>query len=80
MIIQNSLGADISGISLAVNGTNCEVTAAGPAMLTNGEQGTYTATCSPTSGKFRGTLSFSYVKADTGLSHTKTGELIAQIP
>jgi len=79
-VLQNSLGVDVSALSFAVDGTGCSVTASGPATLDNGEQGTYTATCSPSSGKFKGTITLTYTNTNTGLSHTKIGELIAQFP
>jgi len=80
MIVQNSFGFDINTVTLAVVGTGCTVNATGPVSLTNGESGTYTAACTPPSGKFKATLDFSYVNQGTGLSHIKIGEIIVQIP
>jgi len=80
VILQNSFGFDINTVVVTVNGTGCNIAAAGPANLVNGNSGTYTATCTPPSGKFKGDLIITYVNQDSGLSHTKAGELIVQIP
>ena len=48
--------------------------------LTNGQQATYSVTCSPTSGKFKGAVTFSYTNQETGMDHSKVGEVIVKIP
>ena len=80
VILLNSLGTDISSVSLSIDGTGCSATATGPATLDNGKSGTYTVSCSPPSGKFKGDITMSYVNDASALSHTKIGELIAQVP
>jgi len=80
LILHNSLGIDISAVSVSIDGTGCSDTAAGPTDLDNGKSGTYTVSCSPSSGKFKGDITMAYVNSVTALSHTKIGELIAQVP
>jgi hypothetical protein len=48
--------------------------------LTNGEKYTYSVTCAPPSGKFKGDVTFSYVNQETGMPHDKIGEVIVKIP
>jgi uncharacterized protein (UPF0333 family) len=80
VVIQNSLGFDVSNVSVTLTGTGCTGSATTPATLNNGDQGTYSISCTPTAGaKFKGTLDFSYINADTGLSHKLTGELIKKV-
>ena len=80
LIIQNSFGFDMNTVAVSVNGTGCSAAASGPASLTNGQRGTYSIACAPPPGKFKGDIDLSFVNQDTGLSHTKTGELIVTIP
>jgi len=80
LILQNSFGFDMNTIVTTINGTGCNAAAAGPASLINGNQGTYTAICSPSQGKFKGEIIVTYVNQGSGLSHSKTGEIIVQIP
>jgi len=80
LIIQNSIGFDLDAVSLTINGTDCSVTASGPTTLNNGDQGTFAASCTPPSGKFKGAVSIAYTRADTGLSNTKSGDIVVQIP
>ena len=81
MRIQNSAGFDMSNVVVQVqdsNGTvNCA--ASGDTTLTNGETDTYTCAGTFTPGKLKSTVSLQYTNAQTGLSHTKTGELIAKV-
>ena len=83
MIIQNSLGFGMENISIAM--PECDATSpvtTGPATLNNGVQGTYTITCSPvltSAAKFKGTISLTYINADTDLAHTVSGELIKKV-
>ena len=80
LILQNSFGFDMNTVSVSLNGTGCVGTATGPAALTNGEQGTFTVACTPPSGKYKGNINIAYVNQNTGLSHTKLGELIVKVP
>ena len=78
LIIQNSLGQDINNVGMNIS--SCSGNFTGSGSLTNGAQATYNISCSPSSGKFRGTIQFNYVNQATGLSHTKFGEVILSIP
>jgi hypothetical protein len=81
MAIQNGAGFDMTNISVTVDGTGCTGTDSTTApTLTNGQQATYSVTCSPDSGKFKGTVTFDYVNQETGMSHSKIGEVIVKIP
>lgn len=81
MSIQNGAGFDMTGVSVTVNGTGCNVVnSGGSATLTNGEKDTYSVTCAPTSGKFKGDVYFDYTNQQTGMAHTKQGEIILKIP
>ena len=81
MVIQNGGGYAMTGIAVTVNGTGCNaVNSAGSATLTNGQQNMYVVTCSPTSGKFKGDVTFAYTNQATGMAHTKVGEVILKIP
>ena len=81
LIVSNSLGTDITNISMGINGTGCVVSqTSGPTSLNNGAQGTYVFSCSPPSGKFQGKVLITYTNEGTSLSHTKTGDLILAIP
>jgi len=81
MSIQNGAGFDMSGVSVTVNGTGCNAadTTSGP-TLTNGQTVTYSITCAPSSGKFKGDVVFAYTNQQTGMSHSKQGEIIVKIP
>ena len=81
MVIQNGAGFDMTGITVSVNGTGCDASDAvsGP-TLTNGQQATYTITCTPTSGKFKGDVTFAYTNQETSMTHSKIGEIIVKIP
>ncbi len=81
MAIQNGGGFDMTNVSVAVNGTGCSAsdTTTAP-TLTNGQQATYSITCSPSSGKFKGEVTFDYVNQATSMAHSKVGEIIVRIP
>jgi uncharacterized protein (UPF0333 family) len=79
--IQNGAGFDMSGVTVTVNGTGCNaVNSGGSATLTNGQTDTYSITCSPSSGKFKGDVMFAYTNQQTGMTHSKQGEVIVKIP
>ncbi|MBR9692197.1 hypothetical protein GOV06_05430 [Candidatus Woesearchaeota archaeon] len=81
MAIQNGAGFDMTGISVAVNGTGCNAADnSTQTTLTNGQQATYSVTCSPASGKFKGDVTFAYTNQATSMAHTKVGEIIIKIP
>ena len=81
MVIQNSAGFDMTGVSVTVNGTGCNAAdTTTQTTLTNGQQATYTVTCSPSSGKFKGDVTLSYTNQGTGMAHDKIGEIILKIP
>jgi hypothetical protein len=79
LVIQNSAGFDMTGVSVYVNSTTADFacTAAGDTILTDGEKETYTcATGGLSTGAFRGTLNIDYTNSQTTISHTKSGELV----
>jgi hypothetical protein len=89
LIVQNSFGFDINNVAVTLsNGTGCaqSTNMTGAGSLTNGAKATYTlglnasTACQPSSGKFRVNVNMNYVNQDTNLAHTKTGELIVQVP
>lgn len=81
MAIQNGAGFDMSGVTATVNGTGCNAAnSGGSATLTNGQSDTYVITCAPSSGKFKGDVSFDYTNQQTGMAHSKIGEIIVKIP
>jgi flagellar protein FlaI len=81
MVIQNGQGFDMSGISVGVNGTGCNAvdSTSGP-TLTNGQQATYTVACTPSSGRFKGTVTIAYTNTQTSMTHSKLGEVIVKVP
>ena len=81
MVIQNSAGFDMSGVSIAVNGTGCNAAdTTTQTTLTNGQKATYTITCSPSSGKFKGDVTMAYTNMETSMVHSKIGEIILKVP
>lgn len=83
LVIQNSGGFDMSGVSVTIDGTGCvnETATTTQATLEDGEQFTYSGftTCSPTPGKFKGEITVAYTNVQTQLAHSKVGELIAKV-
>jgi len=81
MSIQNGAGFDMTNISVTVNGTGCVGTdSTTQPTLTNGQKATYSVNCSPSSGKFKGDVTFSYTNQATSMAHDKIGEIIVKIP
>ena len=78
VVIQNSLGYDLSAIT--VKAGDCG-TSSSPAALSNGDKGTYTITCAtPLSGsKYNAQLNVSYTITDTGLTHVNIGQITTRI-
>jgi uncharacterized protein (UPF0333 family) len=80
MSIQNGAGFDMSGVSVTINGTNCNANnSAGSGTLTNGQKDTYVVTCTPDSGKFKGDVTFAYTNQQTAMAHEAQGEIILKI-
>ena len=79
VVIQNSLGYDISLITVKAGG--CGVDSNGPLTLANGDKGTYAITCSPalTGSKYNAQVNVSYTIAETGLSHNNVGQITSRI-
>jgi len=61
------------------SGTACNQTATGETALTNGQTGTYDVSCTLIAGKFKGDIIISYINQQTGMEHSKTGELILKV-
>ena len=81
MSIQNGAGFDMSGVGISVNGTGCNAAdTTSPTTLTNGQTITYSVTCSPAKGKFKGDVFMTYTNQQTGMTHLKQGEVIVKIP
>ena len=78
VVIQNSLGYDLSAIT--VKAGSCG-TSSSPAALANGEKGTYTITCTPalTGSKYNAQLNVSYTITETGLTHNNLGQITTRI-
>ena len=80
LVIQNSLGVDMTGIDVEIDGTGCSGSTSTPATLSNGAQGTYVISCTPSSGaRYNGNINFTYTNADTSLAHIASGELIKRV-
>ncbi len=80
MALQNGGGFDMTNVSVSVNGTSCTGTdSTTQPTLSNGDQATYSVTCSPSAGKFKGDVTFSYINQQTGMAHDKVGEIILKI-
>jgi hypothetical protein len=80
MSIQNGAGYDMAGVSVTVNGTGCNAVGTGSATLTNGQTEMYAITCAPAKGKFKGDVVIGYTNQQTGMLHSKQGEIIVKIP
>ena len=78
VVVQNSLGFDIS--SITVKAGSCG-TSSSPATLANGDKVTYTITCTPTliGSKYNAQLNVSYTTTETGLSHNNVGQITTRI-
>ena len=77
LVLRNSLGSDISGVTVAACGGTSASTA-----LANGAQATVSITCSPalsSGSQFKGTLNLTYTNVDTGLTHSVNGDLAARV-
>jgi hypothetical protein len=80
MTIQNGAGYDMTGVVVSINGTGCNAAGTGSATLTNGQTQTYSVTCAPSSGKFKGDVNVVYTNQQTAMEHLKIGEIIVKIP
>jgi len=83
LVIQNSGGFDMNTMSVNLTptgGTLGACTADTLASLPDGQQNQFAVACTgTTSGKFKANLVVEYTNAQTGLAHTKVGELIAKV-
>ncbi len=82
LVIQNSGGFDMNNVNVSLDVEGGSVVSCSPAddsTLTDSEQDTFTCTGTFASGKLKADLNVAYVNAQTQLSHTKAGELIAKI-
>jgi len=78
--IQNSAGFDMSGLIVSVNGTGCNVADNSNQALNDGDAYIYTFAggCENLTGKFKGSINIDYTNIQTGMAHTKVGELISK--
>ena len=78
VVIQNSLGYDLSAITVKAGSCGTSST---PATLANGDKGTYTITCSPAllGTKYNEQLNFSYTITETGIAHNNVGQITTRI-
>ena len=76
--ITNSLGYDISSITMKAGGCGTDTT---PAALANGESGTYDITCGTplTGSKYNNQLNLTYTVTETSISHNNVGQLTTRI-
>ena len=80
VVLQNSAGFDMQNITVGMDGTGCVANnTAGANTLTNGQKDTFSVSCSPSSGKFKGDVNLWYTNQQTGMSHVKTGEIIVKV-
>ena len=79
VVIQNSLGYDLSSVS--VRTPTCGPDSTTKPILTNGDRGTYVLTCTPalTGSKYNDVLNVSYVVTDTLLQHYNLGQITTRI-
>jgi len=80
-VLQNSHGFDMSNVvvTLTPQGGSAVSCSGTDNVLTDGEQDTFTCAGNFTPGKLKSTLQVNYTNMQTGLGHTKSGELIAAI-
>ena len=78
-VIRNANGFDMSNVTVSVAGAGCIANTVGLSELANNEQSIYTVSCTPAKGQFTGTLSVNYVRTDTGVPHTVSGDLVKAI-
>ena len=86
VVVQNSLGFDLSSITVKAGGCG---TSSSPATLANGDKGTYSITCDSdpvtpgnqplTGSKYNAQLNISYTITETGLSHNNLGQITTRI-
>ena len=78
VVVQNSLGYDINTITVKAGGCG---TSSAPAILANGDKGTYTITCAAplTGAKYNQQLNVTYTITETGLSHNNIGQITTRI-
>jgi len=84
LVIQNSAGFDMQNVAVAINSSvtngNFGCTQATGTTLVDGQKDTFSCTSLGLApGKFKGTLNINYLNAQTGMTHTKAGELILKI-
>ncbi|MBN2111622.1 hypothetical protein JW707_00835 [Candidatus Woesearchaeota archaeon] len=83
LVLQNSGGFDMNNVTVDLTpagGTSGSCTPVDVGSLPDGEQTTVNVGCTGTSsGKFKADLVVDYINGQTGLAHTKTGELIAKV-
>ena len=76
--LKNSLGYELSSVTVRASGCT---TADNQGTMRNGDQRTFTPSgCTLTSGqRYSGQLNVTYTNADTGISHTAQGTIIAKV-
>ncbi len=79
LVIQNAQGTDAQDVTVSIAGLGCNAVSALDNQ-SDGNQSKYRVACTPAAGKFKGTITYNYTNAQTGLGHSKAGELIAKIP
>jgi len=82
MVIQNKAGFDVRDLKVKVNFPPEEIVctdSAGDSELISGEMETFTCTGPLYYGQHKGTLTFDYLNTETGLTHSKSGEIIVDV-
>ena len=81
VVLRNGMGFDATLVAVSIG--NCgTATTTGDATLTNGEQQTYEATCTPAlagGSKFNAGFGVAYKNADTLLDHVVNGTITTRI-
>ena len=84
LVLQNSLGYDVTGVSVAIGGCGPGPAAPlGDNSLTNGEKDTFTATCTSTpltgGAKFSKGFGVTYTITETTLTHISNGTITTRV-
>ena len=79
IVIQNSLGYDISAITVSAG--ECGSSSVPATALANGDKRTYTIACAVQlqGSKYNEQLNVSYTITETGLTHKNVGEIVARV-
>jgi len=81
IVLQNGAGFDMANVSVMIGTTSATSNGSATASMANGLSTTWTAAAVSTPGsKFSDNFQVTYTNEATGLAHTKTGDIVIQIP